>query len=170
MTTSNVLGEHTTAFNEQRVARFVGTIMGLTTLLWAFLLSGAVGDLGQAPLPWQIAVHALSLLSALAVYVYCRQLAHRTSAAGLMCFVAVAFFLADVSLGFQYSPYFGVALMAWAASTRRPLLAGAGVLAMGAAILARFEGGLDAVVISASGVIILATALAIRPGDARKPK
>jgi hypothetical protein len=40
-----------------------------------------------------------------------------------------------------------------------------GVLAVGAAIFARFEHSLDAVGIAASGVIILATALALRPGN-----
>lgn len=137
--------------------------MGLTTLVWAVLLSGNVGDLGQVALPWQIAVHALTLLSALAVYIYCRRLAHRTSAAGLMCFVAVAFFFADVGLGFNYSPYFGIAVIAWGASARRPFLVGAGVLAIGAAIVARLDHSLDYIAVAGAGLIILAIALAIRP-------
>ncbi|WP_017200071.1 hypothetical protein [Arthrobacter sp. M2012083] len=175
MTTANVLRDHTTAFNEHRITRFAGTAMGLTTLVWAVLLSGSVGDPGQVSLPWHVAVHALSLLSALAVYIYCRQVAHRTIAAGLMCFVAVAFFFADVARGFNYSPYFGIAVIVWGASSRRPFLAGAGVLAFAASNVVRFgqswgfDHSLSAVVVAASGMIILATALATRPGDTRKP-
>ncbi|SDW70068.1 hypothetical protein SAMN04487912_104137 [Arthrobacter sp. cf158] len=165
MTTVNVHREHATAFNEHRISRFAGTVMALATFAWAVLLSGAMGDLGQVPLPWQIAVHGLSLLSALTVYVYSRQLAHRTSAAGLMCFVAVGFFFADLALGFNYSPYFGIAVIAWAASARRPLLAGTGVLAVGAAIVARFHTSLDYLAVAGAGLIILAIALATRPNS-----
>lgn len=163
MTTANVFQEHTTTFNEHRITRFAGTAMGLTTLVWAVLLSGNAGDLGQVALPWQIAVHALSLLPALAVYIYCRRLAHKTSAAGLMCIVAVAFFLVDVALGFNYSPYFGTAVIVWGASARRPFLAGTGVLAVGAAIVARFHHSLDYLAVAGAGLIVLAIALAKRP-------
>lgn len=68
-----------------------------------------------------------------------------------------------------YSPFFGIALIAWAASARRPFLAGTGVLAVGAAVVARYEHSLAVVVIAVSGVIILATALAVRPKNARPP-
>ncbi|WP_369745260.1 hypothetical protein [Paenarthrobacter sp. AMU7] len=148
----------TNTVNEQRVARFAGTTIGLFTLFWAILLAGPPGQNVLASEPWQLASHGLSLLSALAVYLCCRRLAHRTSASGLLCFAAVAFFVADVALGFLYSPFFGIALIAWAASARRPFLAGSGVLALGAAVFARLEPGLDAVVIAASGVLILAIA------------
>ncbi|MET4539340.1 hypothetical protein ABIE37_001112 [Arthrobacter bambusae] len=144
--------------NEQRVARFAGTTIGLFTVVWAFLLSGLLGENVLASEPWQLASHGLSLLSALAVYLYCRRLAHRTGASGLLCFAAVAFFVADVALGFLYSPFFGIALIAWAASARRPFLAATGVLALGAAVVARLGHELDAVVVAASGVIILAIA------------
>ncbi|MCT9870870.1 hypothetical protein [Paenarthrobacter aurescens] len=164
MATATVLEKHKEAtLKEQRVARFAGVVTGLFTVLWAVLLSGAFGDYDAAPLPWTIAAHGRSLLSALIVYFYCRHVAHRTRAAGLLCFVAVAFFFADVGLSFQYSPYFGIALMAWGASARRPLLAGSGVLALGAAILARVEHESGVLAIAGSGVMILATALAMRP-------
>ncbi|MFK0039826.1 hypothetical protein ACIQTW_08275 [Paenarthrobacter sp. NPDC090517] len=148
--------------NEQRIARFAGTVIGLFTLLWTFMLSGEVGEYVRPAGPWLVASHGLNLLSALIVYLYCRRLNHWTSAAGLLCFVAVAFFIADIALGFHYSAFFGISLIAWAASARRAFMAGAGVLACGAAIFARFEPSLAAVVIAVSGVIILATALALR--------
>jgi hypothetical protein len=149
--------------NEQRVARFAAMITGLFTILWALLLSDFMGEYVLALGLWQIATHGLSLLSALIVYLYCRHLNYRTSAAGLLCFVAVAFFFADVAMGFNYSPFFGVALIAWAASARRPFLAGAGVLAVGAAILARFHPSLDYLAVTGAGLIILAIAPAKRP-------
>ncbi len=167
-TAATFQGNNASAVNEQRIARFAGTVIGLTTLLWAFLLSGAVGEHVLVSGPWHVPVHALSLLSALAVYVYCRRLGYRTSAAGLLCFAAVAFFFADVALGLQYSPFFGVAVIAWGASSRRPILAGTGVLAIGAAIVARFYPSLDAVVVTATGLIVLAAALAVRPKNPSK--
>ncbi len=156
-TAATFRGNKASTVNEQRIARFAGTVIGLTTLLWAFLLSGAVGEYVMASGPWHVAVHALSLLSAVAVYLYCRHLNYRTSASGLLCFTAIAFFFADVALGLQYSPYFGVALIAWGASSRRPILAGTGVLAIGAAIVSRFEHELSAVVVGACGLIVAAT-------------
>ncbi|MGO4145042.1 hypothetical protein AB4Y77_08160 [Paenarthrobacter sp. YAF11_1] len=159
MTTATAFQRNTANnVNEQRVARFAGTIIGLFTVLWAVLLSRASGQNVLASGPWQVATHGLSLLSALIVYLYCRRLAHRTSASGLLCCAAVVSFFADVALGFQYSPFFGVALIAWSASARRPLLAGTGVLALGAAVVARLGHELDGVVIGACGVIILAIA------------
>ncbi|MET3905380.1 hypothetical protein [Paenarthrobacter sp. 4246] len=145
--------------NEQRVARFAGTSIGLFTLVWAFLLSALLGENVLASEPWHLASHGLSLLSALAVYLYCRRLAHRTGASGLMCFVAVAFFFADVALGFQYSPFFGASLLAWGASARRPLLAGAGVVAVAAAILIRCDPSWAGVAMVGCGAVILAAAL-----------
>ncbi|MGR0160350.1 hypothetical protein [Paenarthrobacter nitroguajacolicus] len=159
MTTAENCTAQAMAANEQRVAKFAGTVIGLFTLLWAFLLSGMVGEYLLMPGPWLVAWHVLSLLSALILYVYCQRLNYRTSAAGLLCFVAVAFFFADVALGFLYSGFFGIALVAWAASARRPFMAAAGVLALGAAILSRFEQPLGVIATAASGVIILATAV-----------
>ncbi|WP_159732980.1 hypothetical protein [Arthrobacter sp. 9V] len=98
------------------------------------------------------------MVSALIVYLYCRRMNYRTSASGLLCFGAVGFFFADVAMGFNYSPFFGVALIAWAASARRPLLAGVGVLALGAALVSRFEHELSAVVVGACGVVTVAAA------------
>ncbi|YCK82550.1 hypothetical protein M1D89_04740 [Arthrobacter sp. D3-18] len=164
-TATTFQGNKANNVNDERIARFAGTVFGLFTLLWAFLLSGEVGGYMLAAGPLSVASHGLSLLSALIVYLYYRKVVERNSAAGLLCFVAVAFFFADIALGFQYSPFFGIALVAWAASARRPLMAGAGVLAFGAAIFARFEHSLAAIVIAASGVIILAAALALRPGN-----
>ncbi len=159
MTTATAFqGNKANTVKEERIARFAGTVFGLSALLWAFLLTGEVGEYLLAAGPWLVASHGLSVLSALMVYFYCRRLAHRTSAAGLLCFVAVVFFFADVALGFQYSPFFGIAVMAWAASARRPLMAGVGVLAFGVAIIARFEHSLDAVVVAEAGVIVLAVA------------
>ncbi|UKA49423.1 hypothetical protein LFT48_18600 [Arthrobacter sp. FW305-123] len=148
---------------EQRVARFAGVIIGVFTLLWAFLLLADVGGHILAAGPLQVATHGLSVVSALIVFFYCRALNYRTSAAGLLCFVAVAFYFADVALGFNYSPYFGVAVLAWGASARRPFLAGAGVLVLGAAIVARYEHSLAGVAVAGVGLIILVMALAIRP-------
>ena len=151
-------GDKAQQINEQRVARFAGTIIGVFTFLWAFLISGLMGGNVLATVPWQVASHALSLISALIIYLYCLRFAHRTSASGLLCFAAVAFFFADVALGLQYSPFFGIALIAWAASARRPFLAGTGVLALGAAIFARFDHELGVVVVGACGAIIVAIA------------
>ncbi len=163
MTTVKVFQTHNMAFKEQRISRFAATVIGLTTLLWAVLLSGTANEHVLTPGPWHALPHALSLLSALAVYVYCRRLGHRTSAAGLLCFTAVAFFFADFALGIQYSPFFGVALIACGASARRPFLAGTGVLAIGAAIVVRVEHEFGVIAIAGSGVMMLATALAMRP-------
>ncbi|MCD4849608.1 hypothetical protein LN996_02155 [Arthrobacter sp. AK01] len=163
MTTAKVFQTHNMAFKGQRIASFAATVIGLSTLLWAVLLSGTVGGHVLTPGPWHALPHALSLLSALAVYLYCRHLNYRTSAAGLLCFTAIAFFFSDVALAFMYSPFFGVALIAWSASARRPILAGTGVLAIGAAIVARVEHESGVLAIAGSGVMILATALAMRP-------
>ncbi|MDR6989776.1 hypothetical protein J2Y66_004293 [Paenarthrobacter nitroguajacolicus] len=159
MTAAQEFQRQETAAKEQRIATFAGIVIGLCALLWAILLSSATGNGGPATEPWPAVTRALPFLSALAVYLYSRRLAHRTSASGLLCFAAVAFFVADTAFGFHYSPFYGVALLAWGTSARRPLLAGTGVVALAAAILIRCDPSWAGVAVVGCGAVILAVAV-----------
>lgn len=143
-------------YSDQRsFDKLPAVIIGLATILWGLIDIGLWGQYDSWPLFMMIALHLLSAFTAAVIYFMCRIRQMPTNVALIIVLLGVVFFFVDVALTFEYSAFFGLALILVAVRRRDPLMAFGGALSLAAALIARFAHELDGPLVLAAGVAVL---------------
>ncbi|MFE4194759.1 hypothetical protein ACFRJ9_02745 [Paenarthrobacter sp. NPDC056912] len=153
--TQNVDEQQSPAIGQHKFDRLAAMIIGLATIIWGMIALDIWGEFESWSLFPKIAVHSLSAVTAVALYLLCRIRQLPTNVTLLIVLLGVAFFFIDVALAFQYSPFFGLALILLAIRRRHPVMAFSGALSLTAAFIARFVHAVDGPLILVTGVAVL---------------